>query len=254
MPDAFISYARTDSRQFVVRLRQALVEHGKEPWVDLEEIPPASIWEDELRQAIAESDSFVFVISPAAATSEHCRRELDEALRLNKRILPLNFAPVANGELPEAISSHNWIPSQGSFEDDFDASLDRLIEASETDLDWVRAHTKWGNLAAAWEASGQDKSLLARGSELRAAEQWLAGHAGKDPAPTQLQNDYIVASRQASGRRQRLTLIAVASALVVSAVLAIFAVLQRNEAVDQRNEAQLARARDRRRDQPPKRP
>ena len=66
MPDAFISYSRTDAREFVVRLREALVEHGKEPWVDLEEIPPASLWEDELRQAIAKSDSFVFVISPAA--------------------------------------------------------------------------------------------------------------------------------------------------------------------------------------------
>ena len=241
MPQAFISYSRTDSKEFVKRLSEALKERGKEAWVDLEEIPPASLWEEELRDAIAQSDSFVFVISPGSATSAHCRRELEEALRLNKRVLPVNFASVDADGLPEAVARHNWIPSQGRFEGDFEASLETLIEASETDLEWVREHTKWGNLAAAWDERGRENSLLVRGSELEAAERWLAGQAGKDPEPTPLQRDYILAGRRTSTRRQRLALAAVSVALGVSALLAVFALVKQHEAADSRDRADIAR-------------
>lgn len=49
MHDAFISYARRDSREFVERLGDALEAIGKDVWVDLEDIPPASQWERDLR-------------------------------------------------------------------------------------------------------------------------------------------------------------------------------------------------------------
>ena len=73
MADLFLSYARADSRAFVARLSAALEERGKETWVDLDDIPAASVWNDDLRAGIASSDSFCFVISPASVASEHCR-------------------------------------------------------------------------------------------------------------------------------------------------------------------------------------
>jgi hypothetical protein len=36
-----------------------------------------------------------------------------------------------------------------------------------------------------------------------AAEAWLAQGAGKDPGPTALEQDYLLAARQAASRRQR---------------------------------------------------
>ena len=89
MPDLFISYARGDSRDFVARLSAALEERGQDTWVDLEDIPPASSWNEDLRAGIAASDSFCFVISPASVGSPHCRAELDHAVALGKRILPV---------------------------------------------------------------------------------------------------------------------------------------------------------------------
>ncbi len=238
MPDAFTSYSRSDSKAFVMRLRDALERRGKEAWVDLEDIPAASKWEEELREGIAQSDSFVFVISPGSVTSEHCLKELAHAAALNKRIIPLNNAgAVDTGALPDPISSHNWIPAQGLFEDDFEASLDTLVGALETDLDWVREHTKWGNLATAWDTKGHDSSLLVRGSELEDAERWLAGQAGQNPEPTELQRRFVLESRRASTRRGRIVLSAVVLALIISAGLGIFALLQRNEAVTQEKQA-----------------
>jgi len=52
MPDLFISYARGDSRDFVARLSAALEERGKDTWVDLDDIPAASVWsEDQIGRA-----------------------------------------------------------------------------------------------------------------------------------------------------------------------------------------------------------
>ena len=86
MTDVFISYARTDSRDFVARLSTALEERGKDAWVDLQDIPAASVWSEDLRAGIAGSDSFCFVISPRSVASQHCRTELDYAVGLGKRI------------------------------------------------------------------------------------------------------------------------------------------------------------------------
>jgi WD40 repeat protein len=237
MPDAFISYSRRDSREFVERLSAALAERGKDAWVDLEDIPPASKWEQDLREGVAGSDAFCFVISPGSVASEHCLRELDYASERNKRLVPVNHVAVADADVPAAIASHNWIPQQGSFEDDFEASVATLVEAIETDLDWVRAHTRWGERAEEWDRRERDRSLLARGSDLTEAEQFLAAAAGRRPEPTELQGEYVVASRAAASRRQRVTVGAVSVALVVSLGLAVFALFQRQTAIDERETA-----------------
>lgn len=234
MSDAFISYARRDGKEFTLRLKQALDDLGKDVWVDLEDIPPASRWEEELREGIANSDALIFVISPASIASEHCLRELTHAVGLNKRVIPINFAPVIAGVLPAPLSTHNWIPNQGRFEQTFEDSLGELVEALETDLSWVRQHTKWGNLASAWDSKGRDRSLLVRGRQLADAEGWLAGQVGQSPQPTDLQRQFILQSRRASTRRGRVILTAVAGALIVAVGLGVLALIQRNEAVTQK--------------------
>jgi hypothetical protein len=243
MPDLFISYARSDSRDFVARLSAALEERGQDTWVDLEDIPAASVWNDDLRAGIASSDSFCFVISPTSVTSQHCRTELDYAVGLGKRLLPVLHLEVPDAEVPEAVAVRNWIPQTGRFADDFDGSLATLITAIETDLDWVREHTRWGLRATEWAARGEDHSLLARGSDLDQAEAFLSGGGGKEPQPTELQGRYVLASRRAASRRQRQLVTGVSVALVVSIVLGVLALLQRNTAVEQRHEADKQRHR-----------
>jgi hypothetical protein len=95
--------------------------------------------------------------------------------------------------------------------------------------------------ASEWRSRAEDRSFLLSGSDLREAERWLAQHDGKkDPAPTALQSQYFLASRRAAARRQRILLAAVVIGLAVTSVLAVLALLQRNEAVAQ---AKTARSR-----------
>src|SRR4029077_13539148 len=100
----------------------------------------------------------------------------------------------------------------------------KLISALDTDLTWVRAHTRLLTRAIEWDANGRNNSFVLRGEDLRAAEQWLAqAGAQKERQPTALQPEYIIASRKASARRQRITLGAVTFGFVVAIVLAALA-------------------------------
>lgn len=240
MADAFISYSRHDL-EFTRRLCVALEQRGKDVWVDVEDIPPASRWNDELRQAIEGADALVFVITPDAVRSAECRRELEYAATLNKRIIPLHVRRTTETPLPDPLSSHNWLPQVGLFEDDFDASVDALVRAIETDLDWVHQHTQWGQKALEWDSHRRDRSYLLSGAELNAAEQWMLAQAGKRPTPTQLQNVYVLSSRRASTRRLRRLAGLVSVALIVAIGLTAFALVQRNTAVANQKVAESQR-------------
>jgi WD40 repeat protein len=232
--DVFVSYSRRDG-EFVRRLVDALGERGKEAWVDVEGIRDAEVFPERLRSAIEESDGFLFVISPDAVASEYCEQEVEHALELNKRIVPLLLRQVADSDVPEGIRVRNWIPigADGAFE----PGVTRVVEALDTDLEWTKAHTRWLLKALEWDAEGREKSFLLRGSELSAAEAWLAQEAAKEPEPTGLQREYVAASRVAASKRQRRLLGVAAGVVAVSLGLLVFALISRNQAIGARNAA-----------------
>ena len=180
-----------------------------------------------MRRAIEGSDAFVFVISPESVSSEYCEQEVAHAAELNKRIVPLALHQVPDEQIPEEIRFRNWIP----IEADGDTAIDRVITAIDTDLAWEQQHTRMTVKALEWDASGRDGSFLLRGSDLSAAERWLAEGAGKDPGPTPLEQEYLLAARQAASRRQHVLLGGSLTVAVVAIGLLIFALISRGQAV-----------------------
>jgi WD40 repeat protein len=237
--DVFISYARED-QAFVRRLHDTLAQRGQQPWVDWEGIPATAEWMREVKRAIDAADSFIFVVSPDSVASRVCREEAEHAAATAKRIIPLLRREVDDQEVPEAVAAHNWILFRD--EDDFEGATDTLIRAQDTDLEWVRAHTRVLVRAAEWHEGGRDRSFLLRGKDLDAAERWLA-EAGShtEPKPTSLHTEYILASRQASVRAQRWRLVAASAAVVVALGLAAVAFTQQRRAQEQ---ASLALSRE----------
>jgi TIR domain. len=169
--DAFISYSHVDA-EFAESVRSALEARDTDVWIDESDIPSGSRWREELERAIETSDAFVFLLSPASAASEHCRRELAHAVELNKRILPVRVRETPE-EGDRAVAGGPVIPSRGLFGGDFDASVTRLIEAIKTDLDWVREHTEWGLKAREWDRGDRDPSFLLSGRELETGSQLI---------------------------------------------------------------------------------
>lgn len=101
------------------------------------------------------------------------------------------------------ISRHNWL--MFTEQDDFDESFAKLIEVLNTDLDYVKQHTRLLTLASEWQLQSENKSLLLRGQSLQDALDWLnlPDTAQKNELqPSQLHREYIVVS-QVNQHRQR---------------------------------------------------
>ena len=235
MADIFISYSRKD-KDFVSRLDESLKSRGREAWVDWEGIRPTEEFMQSIYAAIEASDTFVFVLTPDSAASVVCGREITHAAAHNKRLVPIVAREVDAAAVPEPLAKLNWIFCRDA--DDFEKATDTLISALDTDLKWVRGHTRLLTRAIEWDANGKNNSFVLRGEDLRSAEQWLA-EAGteKERQPTALQTEYIIASRKAAARRQRITLGAVTFGFIVAFVLAIVALIARQEAIKQEAKA-----------------
>lgn len=236
MSDVFISYSRKD-KEFVRWLDEALRAHGRDPWVDWEDIRPTEEFMDAIFRAIEGANVFVCVLSPALAASKICAEEIAHALKHNKRIVPVVCREVDAATLLPAVATRNWIFCRDG--DDREKAVGQVVEGMDTDLAWVRAHTRLVVRADEWDKGQRNRSFLLSGDDLRRAEEALATRkTGEQPQPTLLQREYVLASRRATSRRQRTTLVGVAVALVVTAVLAVAAVIQWRIAQQRRLEAE----------------
>lgn len=236
MSDVFISYSRKDS-DFTKRLHSALADQKRDVWVDWEDIPVTAEWWDEICKGIEAADTFVFITSPDSLSSPVCNMEIAHALLNHKRLIPIMrratdekqaFAALAARELDDnararlngvdiltlardnwqALSRHNWL----TFQDDagFDTTFNKLITAIDTDLNYVQIHSRLLVRAREWEKRERESSFLLAGTELREAETFLADGVSKEPKPTTLHSEYILASQRAEasarvkeGRLQR---------------------------------------------------
>lgn len=228
MADVFISYSRKDTA-FVRRLSGALEQRQREAWVNWEGIRPTEEFMLAIYAAIEGTNTFIFILTPDSVGSDVCAKEIAHAAKHNKRFIPIVHREIDAKSVPETLAKLNWIFCREA--DDFAATIESLIDALDTDLDWVRAHTRLLTRAIEWESKGKNTSFVLRGDDLRAAEKWLTeAGADKERQPTPLQTDYIIASRKAAAHRQRITLGAVSFGAVVAVVLAILALIQRGEA------------------------
>jgi WD40 repeat protein len=173
-----------------------------EAYLDKKDIAPGEAWQERLGQLILAADTVVFVISPDSIRSPICNWEVEETRRLSKRLLPVVLRSLPEGSVPSGLAKLNYIffdPQRfpGQTEDAvFDLGLAQLLPALEVDIVWVREHTRLVALAARWDADGRPSAQLLRGSEITAAEAWLARQPMQAPRPPGVLLEYIQASRE----------------------------------------------------------
>src|SRR5262249_35826812 len=161
---------------------------------DRHDIAAGEDWEARLGGLIAESDTVVFVVSPEAVKSERCGWEVDKTLALSKRLLPVIFKPVPEADIPEKLARPPFVRfDQGR---GVARPLAELAQALRADLDWIREHTRLGELAARWQARGRPESLLLRGDELDASKAWAANRKAAAPEITEAQRALLHASEE----------------------------------------------------------
>jgi len=156
----FISYSRRDVR-FVDRLVGALESRGFEVQIDRRDLPKLEDWERELLHFIQQCDTVVFIVSPASLASQVVHWEVEQVRLHGKRLAPVVIGEVDFSAIPTEISRINVI----FFTDDsaFDLRADELAHALNTDVAWLKEHTRLGELARHWIERGRRGDALIRG-------------------------------------------------------------------------------------------
>ena len=173
----------------------------------------------EIFDAIAGAAAIVIVLSPDWLESAYCRQELDQALHVRKRLVPVLVRPVDTSKVPPQILDLNWVRYDQLAPE---AALAVLLRALALDIDRLRFHARLFQRAQEWSTS-RDPSRLLRSHALDEAEQWLKDAQAGEGEPTAVQRDFIVESRRAENVCQRRPLWSVSAALALTAVLAVTA-------------------------------
>ncbi len=240
----FISYSRDDLK-FADQLDAALDLYGFECTLDRQGIAGGEDWKRRLGGLIRDAETILFVLSPTSARSEICGWEVEEALRFGKRILPVLCRPLEGASPPLQLQELNYVyfydeprsPGSG-----FGTGLARLVATLNTDLDWLREHTRYLQRAAEWDEGGRPANRLLSGSDITEAKAWAARRPKDAPEPTALHFDFIRASEEEEAARssaQRKQL----EAMAASQTEREEALKKAEEALKQTAEAQHKRAR-----------
>ena len=155
--DAFISYSRKD-KEFVKALDTAFKKNNREIWVDWEDIPLGADFLKEIYSGIEAANNFVFIISPDSVASEYCGKEIVHAIEQNKRLIPILRREVDPKTVHPKMAALNWIFFREN--DDFDQAFQSLLKAIDTDLEYIKAHTRLQIRALEWDQKKRNPSRL----------------------------------------------------------------------------------------------
>lgn len=218
----FLSYSRED-RVFARQIFLALQDMGFAPLMDVQAINPGEPWQERLTNLIDQCDTVVFVLTDRYLSSEACGWEIAESKRLDKRMIPVLPAPLADRPVPEELSRLQYvyfhsdpnIPDSGFYE-----GVRKLELAVRQDLDWLRQQRRYADRAEEWAASRTD-DLLLQGVLLEEAAAWEKAAPEGEAIAAQV-GEFLAAShaleKKKAARQKRFRIISVA-ALCLGVVL-----------------------------------
>lgn len=128
----FISYARSDGREYASRLYHGLMAHGFSGWLDTRNINPTQDFTAEIELAIENASHVAVCITPDSKRSDSfVRREIQYAQALRKPVIPLRFADVP----PHVqLINNEWVDFFRSWDTAFDRLCDILRGESHRTL------------------------------------------------------------------------------------------------------------------------
>ena len=201
MTEVFLAYA-DENRSIAEQVRNSLRRDGLTIWTNTTDIHAGAEFHQVISQGIEEADNVVYLLSPAAVQSSWCQYELDYALSLNKRIIPLLVEPISADEMPAPLRNLQYIDLTDNLQDsDYQQDESQLLRILRQNATYHATHKLLLTKALKWERQQQNPTMLLRGYNLQQADAWLK-LAKQMPAypPLPLQETFIEQSlRQPPG-------------------------------------------------------
>ncbi len=199
--EVFFSYVREDL-ETLNKIRESLEREALTTWFDDSDLKTGVKFSAAINKGIEQADNLIFLISPQSIVSEYCLQELDYALKLNKRIIPLLIKETDINSIPEPLRKLQFLnlieknieikPKELT---PFQENMNSLIRQINLDKDYIYLHKKLLSLALKWKKHNENNSILLRGYSLEKAITWLnLGKKRDTNQPIDLHEEFINAS------------------------------------------------------------
>ncbi len=208
LTDCFISYSSQDKEERE-SVRLALARHLITTWTHNRDIVKGEEFDKAIERGIEGADNFLFFITKDSIISEYCLFELEYAVKLNKRIIPLLIEEVPIKDFPAQIKNLQYIDFTDNIitevtskneKTDFEKDIDTLVEEINRNREHYKKHKVFLTNALKWERQNNNTSVLLRGHKLDEAKVWLKrGQKLSKHQPLPLHENFILESEAKSG-------------------------------------------------------
>ena len=127
----FVSYSRSTARDIADAVEEALTGDGHDIFTDVNDIRVGSFWSSTIEKNITDCDIFIIVITHAALRSPHVEKEILQAQRENKIIIPCIYEHVASNEIKWNLGSIQGI----EFDDKYELARSLSVKIAEIQRD-----------------------------------------------------------------------------------------------------------------------
>lgn len=183
--DIFIASAEKESTESMMTKEQIIYRlslHGYTSWTHINDLSSGVDFHEAIKKGVEGSDNLVFLITKESLQSAYCMEELEYAISLNKRIIPLRLEWIDEKEFPPSLKDIQYIDFADNVKEvadskndksDFDKDIDELLRILETDNEYLQRHKILLTQALKWQRQDKNPSMLLRGHNLEQAKIWL---------------------------------------------------------------------------------
>jgi len=208
MTEAFICQAPED-HDIAINIANNLMRKSFTIWIRNEEMTE----DDErikkvIRNGIEEADNFIFIISPDSVHAERRVEELDYAVSLNKRIIPLLAEETEISSIPQSIRHLKLIdfstPNNSNYYiNKFNTGFNQLLGILYEHQHYYEQHKYLLVQALHWQRQNENPAILIKGFQYQNARTWyLQGINREKNPPTDLHAAYLDACEKTTGHVQ----------------------------------------------------
>ncbi|WP_338791806.1 TIR domain-containing protein [Bernardetia sp. MNP-M8] len=209
--DVFIASAEKEKEGNSVTRGQViymLALYGYTSWTHVNDLNSGVDFHKAIKKGVEGADNLIFLITKESLESKYCIEELEYAISLNKRIIPLRLEKIDESEFPLILKDIQYIDLTDNREGitlsknektDFEKDIDELLEILDNDKEYIERHKILLTQALKWERQDKNASMLLRGHNLEQAKIWLKiGQKRETQLPLSIHEDFIKESQAKS--------------------------------------------------------
>jgi len=194
--DAFLSY-NPNNIDIVKKVYIKLIRKAYTVWAKDFDIELGDNIESVSKNAIEKASNFIIFLTKETLQSKENITELNYAIKLNKRIIPIKIDAETEQNLPEEIQKLYFLNFNNKNEEELEKEYGKILNFIEKNYYDFNLHKEILVKALIWGKNNSEIKYLLRGFDLEKALEWFDNsNIRKEYTPTALQSKFIDESKK----------------------------------------------------------